>query len=93
MSLDALADINGPVQQSRVGRLLLAELEQDAALAAQVYAEVLQDPRGALVANAALISALVVGLVDEYRSRGVDLATLPGELRRLVAQLEESIHG
>ena len=86
-----LLDPNGPVQQSRLARLVITQLggatgEDTSALSVDTWVEMELDPRGADIANKALIMALVGALALEWGRNGAHEAV--AFLRSQLAGLE-----
>jgi hypothetical protein len=59
-----LFDADGDLQQSRVGRLILAYLDHDSLQATALFEEIQRDERGEYIAVRALVIALVDALVE-----------------------------
>lgn len=94
MSLEELLNVDGVEQQSRMGRLLLAQVDSDPLLAAQVWIEAANDRRGEGVALTALVVALTEAMTKLWLET-TDRETLAGNIRRSLADWagKEGNHG
>ena len=80
------------IEELRYARLVAAELSNDPSMALQVYAEMLEDPRGFIVALQVLLVEIVEDVTLGMTANHTREAALEG-VRATIAKIEGNRHG